>query len=115
MRPEELWQQVYRVGDKFFVDLGGMFGSRNAGDSWQLVMEFLAICMRRHCSVPELNYFVDNGVNVTPTVNGTEDYVKASNQFDAVIDFLGHAGVPYHDIVRPSTRVKFYGLLTQQI
>src|SRR2546423_1382009 len=49
MRPEDLWQQVYLVGGKYFLDLGGMFGSRNAGDAWNLVMEFIVQCIRHHC------------------------------------------------------------------
>lgn len=109
IRPEELWQQLYRVGNKYFIDLGGMFGSRSAGDSWQLVMEFLAICIREHCKVPELKYFVDNNINLTPAVNGREDTVKANTDFDAIIQFLTEAAVPYHDIVRPSTKVRFLG------
>lgn len=32
--PEDLWQQVYKVGDVFYVDTGGMFGSRNARGIW---------------------------------------------------------------------------------
>jgi ribonuclease HI len=106
MNPDDLWQQVYRVGDKFFVDLGGMFGSRNAGDAWQLVMEFIAICLRNHCNVPELRYFVDNGVNITPAKMGK---IKAEADFNAIIEFLSKAGVPYHDITRPSTQVRFLG------
>lgn len=41
MAEGELWQQVYKVGKKFFIDLGGMFGSRNAGDAWNLLMELM--------------------------------------------------------------------------
>ena len=52
-----------------------MFGSRNAGDSWQLVMEFLAICIRE-CCVPELMYYVDNNVLLTPAVNGKADTLR---------------------------------------
>ena len=81
MRPQDLWQQVYLVGGKYFIDLGGMFGSRNAGDSWNLVMEFLAQCIRHHCNAPELQYFVDNGINITPAVEGKEDALKANKCF----------------------------------
>jgi hypothetical protein len=95
MRPEDLWQQVYLVGGKYFVDLGGMFGSRNAGDAWNLVMEFLAQCIRHHCSVPELQYFVDNGVNITPAIDGKEDTERAKVCFAAILRFLEMAGVPF--------------------
>jgi len=33
MATSELWQQVYKVGQEYFIDLGGTFGSRNAGDA----------------------------------------------------------------------------------
>eukprot|EP00456_Euglypha_rotunda_P039554 TRINITY_DN3047_c1_g1_i2.p1 TRINITY_DN3047_c1_g1~~TRINITY_DN3047_c1_g1_i2.p1 ORF type:complete len:731 (+),score=66.72 TRINITY_DN3047_c1_g1_i2:296-2194(+) len=109
MKPDDLWQQVYCVGGKFFVDLGGMFGSRNAGDAWNLVMEFIAQCIRFHCIVPELRYFVDNAVNLTPALRGKEDYAKAGKDFDKIIDFLRQAKVPFHQDLRPSTKVRFLG------
>jgi len=40
MRHQDLWQQIYLVGGKYFVDLGGMFGSRNAGDAGTLSWSF---------------------------------------------------------------------------
>lgn len=115
IRPGDLWQQVYRIGDRFFVDLGGMFGSRNAGDSWNLLMEFIALCLRSHCSLPEFRYFVDNGVNVTQAVDGKESIEKAEADFDAMIDFLSKAGVPFHDTHRPSTRARFLGWIVDTV
>ena len=61
---------MYKVGDEYYVDLGGMFGSRNAGDSWNLVMEFIVATMRARVSLAELNYYADNAVNCTPTTKG---------------------------------------------
>ena len=39
MRPDQLWQQCYRIGNEYYIDLGGTFGSKNAGDSWNIVMD----------------------------------------------------------------------------
>ena len=48
IRHNDRWQQEYRVGGRYFVDLGAMFGSRNAGDSWNLTMEFIVQAMKQH-------------------------------------------------------------------
>jgi ribonuclease HI len=110
IKPDE-WQQVYCIGDKFFVDLGGMFGSRSAGDSWQLVMEFIAICLRRNCHIEELYYYVDNNIILTPPIEGKVDKFKADKDFKSILEFLGKAGVPYHDTCPPSTSGRFLGWL----
>ena len=115
MRHQDLWQQIYLVGGKYFVDLGGMFGSRNAGDAWNLVMEFLAQCIRHHCSAPELQYFVDNGINITPAVEGKESLIKANQCFKKILDFLEKAGVPFHDVHWPSTLVRFLGWIVDTV
>lgn len=111
IRPEDLWQQVYKVDNKYFIDLAGMFGSRNAGDSWNLMMEFIALCLRYHCNVSEFNYFVDNGVNLTQAIEGKCNFKKAKSEFDAMINFLRMAKIPYHQDVSPCTKVKFLGWL----
>ena len=86
MRPDQLWQQVYRVGDSYFVDLGGTFGSRNAGDAWNRVMELIVSSMRHHGSLKELNYFVDNGENCTPPLDSnTPDWRRARDEFKFII------------------------------
>lgn len=107
--PADLWQQVYRVGNEFYVDLGGMFGSRNAGDAWNLVMELLTKSMSASLSLPNIRYFVDNGVNLTPPVNGQPNLTKAQGDFKNILKFLSDAGVPFHEVVPPSTNVIFLG------
>ena len=67
-------------------------------------MEFLALCIRQRLSLPEFRYYVDNGVNVAQAVEGKEDLFKATTDFDAMINFLSRAGVPYHDVHRPDLR-----------
>lgn len=109
MHPEDLWQQVYRVGSKFFVDLGGMFGSKNAGDAWNLVMELIISSLAAKANLPYLRYYVDNGVNLTPPENGKPNLSKASSDFDAILKFMTAGKVPIHDIVAPTTRAKFLG------
>ena len=56
VKTSHLWQQVYKVDRDFYVDLGGMFGSTNTGDSWNLVMEFLISTMRARLPLAELSY-----------------------------------------------------------
>ena len=86
-----------------------MFGSTNAGDSWNLVMEFLISTMRARLQLAELNYYVDNAVNCTPPRLGRENARDAASEFDRMIDFLKAARVPYHEEAAPSTRVRFLG------
>jgi hypothetical protein len=64
MKPKALWQQVYKCNDLYYVDLGGTFGSRNAGDAWNLVMELIIASMKKWCGVEFLYYYVDNALNL---------------------------------------------------
>ena len=109
MAPADLWQQVYRVGKEYFVDLGGTFGSRNAGDAWNITMELIIQSMRRFCKAPGLEYYVDNGINITPSASGKPDVAKAKAEFDAILFFLEEAKVPFHDVHAPSTKTKVLG------
>ena len=56
-------------------------------------------CICHHCAVPELNYFVDNGVNITAEVDGPK---KALGDFRKILAFLDGAKVPYHDVHVPA-------------
>ena len=109
MRADQLWQQVYKVNDKYFVDLGGMFGSRNAGDAWNIVMELIIASIRHHGQLKELNYFVDNGENCTPPSKGQPDNARATREYGYILWFLEKAKVPYHEAQDPATKVKFLG------
>ena len=109
MAPADLWQQVYRVGEEFFIDLGGTFGSRNAGDAWNITMELIVQSMRRFCNAPGLEYYVDNGINITPSISGKPDLEKAKAEFDAILFFLTKAQVPFHDVSAPTTKAKVLG------
>jgi len=109
MKPELLWQQFYKIDDEYFVDLGGTFGSRNAGDSWNLLMELIILSIREDCKVPYLNYFVDNGVNLTPATKGKRNTNQANQEFEQIIKFLTIAKVPFHQLDPPCTKAKFLG------
>lgn len=109
MHPDDLWQQVYKVGKKFFVDLGGMFGSRNAGDAWNLVMELIMSTLAAKAKLPHLHYYVDNGVNLTPPLVAGPDMEKAKEDFSKILHFLSLAGVPFHEEVYPTTQATFLG------
>ena len=68
---------MYKVEGKYFVDLGGMFGSRNAGDAWNLVMELVVASIRFRGNLRELNYFVDNYFVTTVRLQATEGLMLA--------------------------------------
>ena len=108
-RRDELWQQVYRVKDKYFIDCGGIFGSRNAGDSWNLMMEFIVVSIRARLEMSVLEYFVDNGALCTPPLNSCPDFKAAERDFSRVLSFLDKGNIPYHDVFQPSTKVFFLG------
>lgn len=109
MHPDDLWQQVYKLGDKFFIDLGGMFGSKNAGDAWNLTMELIMSSASHSLGLSFLHYFVDNGVNLTPPKAGSPDTPRATSEFKNITNFLRRAKVPIHDIEEPTTKAKFLG------
>lgn len=115
MRADQLWQQVYKVNDKYFVDLGGMFGSRNAGDAWNIVMELIIASIRHHGQLKELNYFVDNGENCTPPSKGQPDNARATREYGYILWFLEKAKVPYHEAQAPATKVKFLGWIVDTV
>ena len=109
MRVDQLWQQVYKVEGKYFVDLGGMFGSRNAGDACNLVMELVVASIRCRGNLKELNYFVDNGENCTAPSEGRPDVSRARKEHEYILWFLRQAKVPFHQVQAPATKVKFFG------
>ena len=77
MAKSELWQQIYKVQKKFYIDLGGTFGSRNAGDAWNRVMEVLIRSARKHSNIQRIFCYVDNFIIITPPLDGKPDYVLA--------------------------------------
>ena len=94
---------MYRVGGRYFVDLGAMFGSRNAGDSWNLTMEFIVQAMKQHTRVDNVDYYVDNAVYHYPPSEGQDNTRLANEEFKRIIEFLRVANVPYHEVVEPTT------------
>lgn len=107
---DDLWQQVYKAGGKFYIDLGGIFGSVNAGDAWNLVMELIISSMRASVSWELIFYYVDNAIVLTPPISDDgPDKVGAGKVFSRVVAFLDQAAVPYHQVVPPTTRTKFLG------
>ena len=115
IRTDELWQQVYKVDKKYFIDLGGMFGSRNAGDAWNVVMELIIKSAQTKTETTHLYYFVDNGINLTPPLQGEPNMVEAKKKYDKIIKFLDMAGVPYHECQHPTTKAKFLGWLVDTV
>ena len=54
MATSEIWQQVYRIADTYYIDLGGTFGSRNAGDAWNITMELIRSARAIQARTPRL-------------------------------------------------------------
>src|ERR1700722_11381156 len=106
MATSELWQQVYKVQKKFYIDLGGTFGSRNAGDAWNRVMEVLIRSARKHCKVQAIFCYVDNIIIITPPLNGKPDLDRANREFESVLKFMIQAGVPVHELLTPNSSMK---------
>ena len=108
IRPEDLWQQVYRVGTASLSTLGNVWITECGG-----FLEFsdgiYHFMFKVPLFLPELRYFVDNGVNITQAIDGKEDFTKANADFDALILFIRQAGVPFHDTHKPSTSARFLG------
>src|ERR1700744_4616992 len=111
MAKSELWQQVYKIQNKFYIDLGGTFGSRNAGDAWNRVMEVLIRSARKHCKIQGIFCYVDNIIIITPPLNGKPDHDRANREFEAVLKFMIQAGVPVHELLTPNTAIKLLGWL----
>src|ERR1700722_4261314 len=111
MATSELWQQVYKIQKKFYIDLGGTFGSRNAGDAWNRVMEVLVRSARKHCNVQAIFCYVDNIIIITPPLNGKPDLDRANREFESVLKFMIQAGVPVHELLTPNSSMKLLGWL----
>lgn len=105
IHPSDLWQQVYTIKGDFYVDLGGMFGSRNAGDSWNLTMELIISSLKAYAQVDDLFYFVDNAVYVEDS--GKPD--DADRKFKRILNFLQESQVPFHEVITPTSKAVFLG------
>ena len=104
MATSELWQQVYKIQGKFYIDLGGTFGSRNAGDAWNRLMELLVRSARKRCKILAIFCYVDNLIIITPPLNGKPDFDRAKSEFESVLKFMVQAGVPVHELLKPTHR-----------
>ena len=62
---EDWWQQVLKVGGKYYVDMTGVFGTVTAGDSWNWLMTFV-LMSDEVLGIPGVSAFVDNLDHVLP-------------------------------------------------
>lgn len=106
---DDLWQQVYKIGELYFVDLGAMFGSVNAGDTWNLVMDLIVRSMRNWIQHDEIEYYVDNCIIMIPPTEGKENKEKANDILGKAKIFLHKANVPYHKEEEPVLQTVFLG------
>src|ERR1700722_18917645 len=109
MATSDLWQQVYEIQGKYYIDLGGTFGSRNAGDAWNRVMELLIRSARKWCKIEAIFCYVDNIIILTPPLDGRPDYDRAKTEFESVFKYMTLAGVPLHEFLGPDYAIKLLG------
>jgi len=107
IKPQDWFLQVFRIGDKFYVGLTGMFGDVAAGDNWDRFMRVLLAIFRY--LLPEVTWFcyVDNIVGlIPPRPDRRTDWLLSSPRFKRFISLSNELGIPLHDIIEPTLRVE---------
>jgi hypothetical protein len=60
VRVEDLHQQIFKAGGKFFVDFCACFGSLYGNDSYSVFAYAHCLCLAAAASCPLLRNYVDN-------------------------------------------------------
>src|SRR6185503_15573798 len=77
VRLADLFQQVFRVGEDYYVDFCACFGSLYGNDIYSAFGHAHCVCLAKAAKTPLLRNYVDNYMNITPDQGpGTEGVAK---------------------------------------
>ena len=102
--PLDWWQQVFKVGGSFFVDMTGIFGTVTAADTWNCLITLIMMFVSEVLKMPGVDAYVDNvDLVVPPLPCGAPDVKSGTALSKLLLSFLRGLGLPLHEIEGPST------------
>jgi len=67
-------------------------------------MELIILSARKDFQVPLLDYFVNNGVNLTAPDQRSSNLKKANSDCERIMKFLTMAKAPFHQLTPPCSK-----------
>lgn len=106
---DDLYQQVFKAGGKFYVDLCASFGALYGNDSYSTFAYVHCFCLAAATgTVGWLFHYVDNYILVVP-YSGKTTSVRASLSMFCLRREVNRSGLQTHEWVGPTHRVTFIG------
>ena len=105
VRTEDLYQQVFRAGGKYFVDFCACFGSLYGNDAYSTFAYAHCVCLSLAADCPLLLHYVDNYTNITPA-SGTSKFtdIRALIEATSLKRELVRSGALFHQFEGPVTK-----------
>ena len=110
VRIQDLPQQCFMAGGKFYVDFCVSFGSLYGSDAYSCVAYVHRVCLAAAAKCPLLRHYVDNYIELTPFC-GSPEKTRATSlaKVPRLKTELKASGMLYHDFQGPTTRTTFVG------
>lgn len=109
VRLEDLYQQVFKAGGKFYVDLCASFGALYGNDSYSTFAYVHCFCLAAATeTVGWLFNYVDNYILVVPNTGKTTS-VRAQLSLVRLRREVARSGLLTHEWVGPAHKVTFIG------
>ncbi len=106
---EDLYQQVFKAGGKFYVDLCASFGALYGNDSYSTFAYVHCFCLAAATgTVGWLFQYVDNYILIVPC-SGKTTTVRASLSLLCLRREVARSGLHTHEWVGPAHKVTFIG------
>ena len=110
VRVEDLHQQCFMAGGKFWVDFCASFGSLYGNDAYSRFAYVHRVCLARAAECPLLKHYVDNYINFTPQKSSPEECKReAGAEAGRLRRELKESGIRFHEWQDPTTRLTFLG------
>jgi hypothetical protein len=109
VRLEDLSQQVFKAGGKFYIDLCASFGALDGNDSYSTFAYMHCFCLANATgTVGWLFHYVDNYILVIPNTGKTTS-IRASLSLFCLRREVARSGLLTHEWVGPTHEVTFIG------
>lgn len=103
----DLFQQVFKAGDKYYLDFCACFGSLYGNDAYSTFGFAHCFCLALAAGCPLLRHYVDNYINVTPVKGkrGKLTEIQALIELACLKRELIRSGLLFHQFEGPVTRL----------
>lgn len=110
VRIQDLYQQVFKAGGKYYVDFCAAFGSIYGSDTYSCFAYVHCFCLALAARLSVLEVYVDNYFKLTPFIESETKTMKIALEEDARMKReLDNSGILIHQFEGPTTKANFIG------